>query len=251
MSEQYEALAEVYDALMYDAGYDEWSAYIIKLMEKAGVPKAGCLLEYACGTGNITLRLAKDGFRVTAMDISEEMLFAAQEKTRRNALTVEYATGDMCNFSVNRRADAAVCACDGVNYVLEQQRLEAFFKQAYSNLKKGGVFLFDISSEYKLAGVLGNEFYFDDGDEQTYFWQNAYDEDAKLLSMDITLFVAQGERYRRYDERHIQRAWTQGEITSALMKAGFEDIKAYAFLKDTKPEICCERIQFMAIRKDE
>ncbi|MEA5002834.1 MAG: methyltransferase domain-containing protein [Christensenella sp.] len=250
MSDQYEALAGVYDALMYDAGYDEWAAYILKLLDHAQVPKGSRVLEYACGTGNITLPLAKAGFAIVAMDISEEMLFAAQEKTRRQALCVEYAAGDMCSFVLNKPADVAVCACDGVNYVLEEKQLAVFFRQVYSNLKKDGAFLFDISSHYKLAHVLGNEFYFDDGDGQTYFWQNAYDENTKLLAMDIILFVAEGEGYKRYDERHTQRAWTQKEITAALQTAGFEDINAYAFLTDKHPAKQEERIQFTAIRKD-
>ncbi|WP_082903431.1 class I SAM-dependent DNA methyltransferase [Christensenella timonensis] len=250
MSNQFQALASVYDELMYDAGYGEWAAYILDLLQKAGVEPGGSILEYACGTGNITLPLAKSGYRMTAMDISEEMLFAAQEKTRQNALHVTYAAGDMCDFAVNKPVDAAVCACDGVNYVLDDERLKAFLGQAYRNLKPGGLLLFDLSSAYKLEHVLGNEFYFDDGDGQTYFWQNAYDEEKKLLEMDITLFVAEEGLYRRFDERHTQRAWTQEEIGQALDGAGFEKIRAYSFLSDGPARECDERIQFQATRKE-
>ncbi|BDF58233.1 methyltransferase [Christensenellaceae bacterium] len=249
MSKQYEALAGVYDALMYDAGYDEWAEYIADLLCRAGVGPGERVLEYACGTGNITLRLARAGYRMTATDISEEMLFLAQEKTRRSAARVEYACADMCEFALNKPVKAAIAACDGVNYILEQERLEAFFAQVYHNIQPDGVFLFDISSAHKLKHVLGNEFYFDDGDEETYFWQNTYDDQTGLLKMDITLFVAEEGTYRRFDERHMQRAWKNREITDMLESAGFGEVRSYAFLSTEQANERCDRIQFAATRR--
>ena len=249
MNKQYQALASVYDALMYDIGYDEWSDYIIRLLGDSGVESGARLLEYACGTGNITLPLARRGYRVTAVDISEEMLLRAQEKTRKGALQIKYACSDMSIFELNKPMRAAVCACDGVNYILDNDSLGSFFKKAYHNLEQGGVLLFDISSAYKLQYVLGNEFYFDDGDRETYFWQNAYDEKEGLLTMDITLFVEEEGVYKRFDERHVQRAWRIEELTSGLQDAGFTDVRAYAFLSMDPPTKESDRIQFAATRR--
>ena len=83
----------------------------------------------------------KAGYRITAVDSSEDMLFRAQEKTRKNALKVNYACEDMCRFRLNRPVCGAVCACDGVNYLLAEAELRCFFERTYANLRENGVFV--------------------------------------------------------------------------------------------------------------
>ena len=246
MSEQYSALAGIYDALMYDVSYDRWAEYLMDILNARGIRKGANLLEYACGTGNITLPLAENGFHMTAVDIAEDMLFVAQEKTRKKALKVSYACADMRGFLLNKKADAVVCACDGVNYLLEEDDMRDFFKGVYGNLKNGGAFLFDISSAYKIKEVLGDEFYYDDGDEQTYFWQNSYDKEKKTVTMELTMFLRQGEVYKRYDEMHKQRAWEQDELKELLCEAGFSQISQYGFMTCDVPHRQEDRIQFVA-----
>lgn len=250
MSEQYSALARLYDDLMYDAPYEEWSRYIIELLHREGVEPGAEILEYACGTGNLTLPLAKAGYRITAVDSSEDMLFRAQEKTRKNALKVNYACEDMCRFRLNRPVFGAVCACDGVNYLLAEAELRCFFELTYANLRENGVFLFDISSAYKLRNILGNEFYYDDGEAETCFWQNRFDDRSKTVRMELTIFIHRGGAcYERQDETHVQRAWECAEVMRALHDAGFTEIEAYGFLSGDKPAGQEERIQFCAVKR--
>ncbi|MBC5647001.1 class I SAM-dependent DNA methyltransferase [Christensenella tenuis] len=250
MNEQYGALAQLYDDLMYDAPYEDWSQYIIAQLCASGVEPGADLLEYACGTGNVTLPLAKAGYHVTAVDASEEMLFCAQEKTRKNALRVNYVCEDMCRFRLNRPACAAVCACDGVNYLLTDAELRRFFEQTYANLQEDGIFLFDISSAYKLENILGNEFYYDDGEDKTYFWQNRFDSERKTVTMELTFFTRQdGDIYERRDEIHVQRAWKSAEIEAMLCDTGFANIKVHGFLTGDEPCAQEERIQFQAVKK--
>lgn len=242
MTEQYEKLAAVYDSFMYDVSYAEWAEYISRMMTGVAV------LEYACGTGGLTLELCARGFDVLGVDISEDMLDVAAQKLRKNAYDVKLACADMTDFTLNKQAGCAVCACDGVNYITEREALERFFRNVYKNIAAGGAFLFDISSAYKLREVLADEFFYDDSDEGTLFWQNDFDAQSGLLTMDISLFVPRGDVHIRYDERHVQRAWTEEEIKAALKKAGFKDIKAFGFMTEEGPEADCERIQFSAVK---
>lgn len=250
MNEQYKALARLYDDLMYDAPYEDWSQYVIAQLRANGVEPGADILEYACGTGNMTLPLAKEGYHITAVDASEEMLFYAQEKTRKNAMKVNYVCENMCCFRLNKPARAAVCACDGVNYLLTDAELRRFFERAHANLQEGGIFLFDISSSYKLKNILGNEFYYDDGEDETCFWQNQFDRKSKTVTMELTFFTRQdGDVYERKDEIHVQRAWESGEIESMLYSAGFTNVRAYGFLTETEPGEQEERIQFQAVKE--
>jgi SAM-dependent methyltransferase len=247
--EAYARLARVYDNFMYDVSYADWAEYAAGLLRERTAGNA--LLEYACGTGGLTLELLRAGFRVTAMDISEDMLDVARAKLRRKAFSPVLACADMADFILNRPADAAVCACDGVNYLLTEERLEAFCRNAYGNIRPGGVLLFDISSAHKLEYVLGDGFFYDDSEGGTLFWQNAYDAASRLIQMDLTLFAAAGSVYDRFDERHIQRAWRREEIGAALEGAGFSRVAALDFPTREQARADSQRIQFVAEKASE
>ena len=242
MMEQYEHLAQVYDSFMYDTSYADWADYLAELLGE-GVHS---LLEYGCGTGSLTLELLRRGYEVCAVDISEHMLDIAAGKLRVEAFAPRLACADMAEFRLQRPVNAAVCACDGVNYLLSGGKLNAFFAGVYANLKQGGMFLFDISSAHKLEAVLGDEFFYDDADDGTLFWQNTYDAAKRQVTMDISLFVPDGEVYHRYEERHVQRAWGVEEIKEALTEAGFRNVRAMCFGTREPAGDTDERIQFTA-----
>ena len=74
----YERFASVYDMFMDNVDYDMWVEYIHKIWEKENIsPKL--IAELGCGTGNITCRLAKEGYDMIGIDISGEMLSVARE----------------------------------------------------------------------------------------------------------------------------------------------------------------------------
>lgn len=238
--QSYKYLASIYDECMYDVEYSEWYNYIKSLLDENNVQ--GEVLETACGTGNITQFLAKD-YDVVAADISEEMLNIATEKLMQSGRKARFITADMSDFRRDKKFGAVVSAMDGVNYLTENA--SDFFACAYENLKPGGVLLFDISSAYKLSEVIGNEFFYDDGEDVTYLWTNEF---AKpLLYMNITMFIKQQTKeYLRYDEQHVQRAYEKEEIISMLEKAGFNEIKVYGFLTKDAPASDAQRLQFIA-----
>jgi SAM-dependent methyltransferase len=242
MFKEYEALAAAYDSLMYDISFDDWAGYIAGFLR--GCPME--ILECGCGTGNITKELVKRGYDTVAVDRSPEMLGVAESKLRGTAGHCELVCADMAGFRLNRQRDAVISACDCVNYILDAQGLDGFFGNTYANLRPGGIFLFDISSVYKLSEIIGDNFFYDDNDESTLLWQNSYDNAKKLAQMDITLFIRAGEVYKRYDESHIQRAWDTGEISDALGRAGFTDIENYGFGTKNAPDKNAQRIQFYA-----
>ena len=75
----YDLLATFYDAFIDSAVYNEY----LRLLDK--YTSRGSLLDIGCGTGSLSLKLAKQGFNVTATDLSEEMLSIvtiARKKTR-------------------------------------------------------------------------------------------------------------------------------------------------------------------------
>ncbi len=244
----YSSLAGVYDALMADVDYEAWSRYVLALLMKHGVQPGARVLDAACGTGKLTLPLAKAGYIVTGADASEDMLRLAGENARKAGLSVPFVRQRLEELAVHRPMSALVCACDGVNYIASEDEVKAFFAAAYEALAPGGALLFDVSSRYKLKHILGNRFYGEDLEDAAVLWQNAYDERSRLLEMELTIFIKKGKTFERFRERHVQRAHTAAELTRWLRESGFEPIAAYGFLTEKKPARNAERIQFAAVK---
>ena len=245
----YEAFAEVYDALMDDYDYPAWADYYLAVMKRCGVvPERIC--DCACGTGSMSVQFALRGVGVTGVDISGKMLEHAQAKARLNGVQVMFVQEDMCALKLPRPVDALTCACDGVNYLLDDARLNAFFHQAYAMLRPGGVLVFDISSAYKLEHVLGDGFFGEERDEVAYLWSNHFDAKARTVDMDITFFVRMPQGlYRRFAENHVQKAHESAHLCQLLSENGFRNICVYGdrTFEDPAPE--AQRIHIAAVRE--
>ena len=221
----YEALAGLYDALMDDVDYDAWADYYLELIARQGVkPKVLC--DCACGTGSMSVRFAGRGLRVTGVDVSDDMLGAAREKARRFGVQVMFVQQDMCSLELPRPVDALACACDGVNYLLDDARVDAFFRRARESVRPGGALAFDVSSLWKLKNVLGNGFFGEDRGDVAYLWSNRFDEAWETVAMDLTFFVREADgRYRRFDELHTQKAHRPERLRALLERNGFGDVR--------------------------
>lgn len=242
----YNDFAYVYDALMKrDVDYEKWADYIENLFDMYGVnPELVC--DVACGTGNITIPMAKRGYDMTGVDISESMLNVAREKAE--GLNVLFLNQSMTKIDLYGTMGAFLCMIDGINYVLSPKSLLQFFTKIKTCfMDEGAPFIFDISSEYKLKNTIGSNTFIKSGKNIFYTWQNRYIESKRLSDMFLTFFVREGGMYRRFEERHIQRAWSVDELTYLLKRAGFTKIDTYGELSFERPKEKEERIVFVCI----
>ena len=238
---QYSDFAYIYDRLMQqDIDYGRWCDYIENLFAVYDCePETIC--ELACGTGNITSRLSKRGYDVTGVDISSDMLAVAAHKLPGAQLMCI----DMAKFKPIQSYDAFLCMIDGINYVIAPKAVENTFKNVKAGLKDGGVFVFDISTRYKLQNILGNETYIHSEYDIFYSWQNEYHEKYNLSDMLLNFFVRDGDSYRRFEERHLQRGWSESQLRKMLKNAGFTKIDVYDELTENAPQEDSERIVFV------
>lgn len=239
----YEFLAEFYDKLNKDCDYCKWSQYLLKLLKDRGIV-SGRGLDLGCGSGILTIELAKCGYDMTGIDLSEQML---SEAFARKSYGAKFGIGDMRSFRSPHACDFVNATCDAVNYLTEDG-LASFLKCSYDNLKSGGMLLFDISSRYKLETILGNNIFADDSDEVTYIWQNDLNENAKELEMNFILFTKKGSAYYKKYEQHKMYLYGVSEVEQRLRAVGFEPSGVYAAftLQPPKPET--QRIQFTAVK---
>ena len=245
----YGAFAEIYDALMDDFDYPAWAEYYLALLERAGV-KPSTMCDCACGTGSLSIPFAKKGIRVTGADLSGEMLEVAADKARKSGVQVMFVRQDMCRLQLPRPVDALVCGCDGVNYLLTDERVRAFFERAHAAIRPGGALAFDISSPYKLEHVLGNGFFGEERDDVAYLWSNSFDAEKRTVRMDLTFFQRESSGlYRRFAETHTQRAHEPEALRAMLEQTGFGDVRIFGDRTFDPPKADEMRIHFSAVRE--
>lgn len=244
--EAYTGFAEVYDLFMDNIPYEEWCGYLVSLLREHSVLD-GIVLDLGCGTGNLTRLLAKKGYDLIGIDNSIEMLQIASEKNLENEQEILYLEQDMREFELYGTVKAVVSICDSMNYILEEEELKTVFKLVNNYLDPGGVFIFDLNTVYKYENILGDNVIAENREEGSFIWENSYYEDEMLNEYDLTLFIKDKENYyRRYIEKHYQRAYELDTIKNLLKKAGLEFVAVYdAFTKEpVKTE--SERVYFIA-----
>lgn len=239
----YQDFAALYDELMNDVDYDAWARYYMQLLKLTPKDKVA---EMGCGTGAISIRLAKAGIPLLATDLSPEMIAVAQDKARASGAQVQFAVQDMTRFAVPRRVHAVLCACDGVNYLTDLKQVKSCFAHVFEALRPGGRFAFDISAPAKLNGMAG-QMYGEDREDVTYLWMNERNDERSTLEMNLAFFVRQdGGLYKRFSERHVQRIHQPEELIALLEQAGFTDISAYSGMTFEPCTAQDERIHFIA-----
>lgn len=235
----YTNLAEWFEYLNDDCDYEQWSQ---SLTAKLSVyaPKTG--LDIGCGAGWFTRAFQKRGYQMTGMDISSAMLDKAQANALAAGLRGEYILGDITKTKLPARFDFATAINDCVNYI-PKDKLEKAFKNVHGAIKKGGVFLFDISSPRKFEKKIANTVSVDDRDEVTYIAFNKVTGDR--ADMEVTLFVKRADgAFERLDETHTQYIYSIEEVTNALARSGFTLVEAEGHLGEDLET--ADRISFVA-----
>lgn len=223
MTNEYTALAKFYEDIIYDDNYKNWMNYIVKLVKENSLGKVG--LDVACGSGILTRLLKKNGFDVTGIDFSQDMLNVAKEKSCNEKLNIKYLKGDMKSLKTLNKVDFITVINDGLNYI-ENKYLLKTFKNFYNSLKKGGTLIFDVSSPYKLKEILANNAFGDDGENLSYLWLNSYDDNTKSVEISLSIFEKVGEKYVRFNENQVQYVHELSELTEIITSVGFEIVSA-------------------------
>jgi len=245
----YTAFASVYDRLMSNVDYPAWAAFYRDLLRLRGV-EAGAVCECACGTGGLTLPLAKT-YDMTGVDSSPDMLCVAQGKARRAGLSIPFVQSDMRDFTLHRPADGVLCTCDGVNYLESEEEVTAFFNAAFRALRPGGALIFDVSTPYKLKHLLGSRFLCEEMEDISYLWRNSFNARACRVAMNLSIFKrTAGGLYEKITEEQTQYGYSQTALKALLLKAGFTDIAVYGDRTLGAPGTAEKRWHIAATKKE-
>ena len=224
--EAYSSFAEVYDIFQDNVPYEEWCSYVTGLLREQGVER-GLVLDLGCGTGSLTGLLAEAGYDMIGIDNSGEMLQMAMDKRAASGQDILYLLQDMREFELYGTVRAVVSICDSMNYMMEYRDLVQVFRLVNNYLDPRGVFIFDLNTEYKYRELLADNTFAEAREESSFIWDNFYDESSGINEYDLTLFIREGQLYRKYEETHFQKAYSLDEVKRAALEAGMEFVAAY------------------------
>ncbi|MGN1086537.1 MAG: class I SAM-dependent DNA methyltransferase, partial [Porcipelethomonas sp.] len=220
MSKAYGIFAQFYDTLTSNIDYAKRAQYFDSVVRKYGGKQGGILLDLACGTGSLSEQMDALGYDVIAVDNSMEMLGIAMEKKFDSGRNIQYLRQDMRELDMFGTIDVTVCALDSLNHLESFEDVKRVFERVFLFCEPGGLFIFDINTEYKHKMILGDNTFIYDTDEVYCVWQNSCEESCVRIELDF--FVPENGVYRRYEESFCENAYPLSEVENALKETGFE-----------------------------
>lgn len=245
----YESLAISYDRLTSDVPYEKILAFCReRLAERGKDPRS--VLDLACGTGSLSLLLAKEGRQVIGVDMSEEMLTAASEKADELPDNRPFFVRQrMERLRLPEPVELCISGLDSINYLTRPQDCRETFRRVYKALTPGGTFIFDVNTPEKLRAMDGQVFL--DEDEEVYcVWRGLFDEAERICYYGMDIFQRQGKLWHRSQEEHREYAYELDELETYLREAGFAAITRYGDLRSDGPREGEQRVYFVAEKEN-
>lgn len=138
------------DAALYDFEYRRRRSDVRWYRDLANrvLGGPGTILELGCGSGRVTVPLARDGHQVVAMDQSAPMLAALEARRARLPAAVrdriDIREGDLRTFKVGRRFGLVIAAFNVLEHLYTRVELDACLRAVRRHLLPDAAFGFDV-----------------------------------------------------------------------------------------------------------
>ncbi len=136
-------MSEYSDPRHYDLLYRELAddiPFMVKLARKYGSP----VLELTCGTGRVTILLAREGLDVTGLDIDEGMLAHGRKKAEEAGVSIRWVEADCRDFTLEERFRTILFPFNSFSHMLDAESIATALKMARGHLAPEGRFILDI-----------------------------------------------------------------------------------------------------------
>lgn len=221
----YNEFAYFYDELNGAANYKRLHRFIRRTFRRQGL-KQGIVADLGCGTGTLSLALAKDGYDVLAADISSDMLEVLSDKLAgcpKLAGRIQLLHQDLLKLDFFGTIQGAVSTFDTLNHIGPAQQLAAAIERAAFFMDAGAVFIFDLNTPYKHQFVLKNQTFEVETPESRCVWSNCYDE--KNACTHITVKTQQKEASESFEEAFTEYSYTANTVEEICKNAGLQVVQ--------------------------
>lgn len=240
MSGTFDAYAAYYDLLYADKDYAAESDWIHGLIQDLR-PGASSLLELGCGTGGHALHLARKGYSITGIDLSERMVALANAHAGRetwNTTIPTFETADLRGYRSGRTHDVVVSLFHVMSYQVTNADIRAAMATAASHLAPGGLFIFDC---WYGPGVLTDppstrvRRLQGEGFTVTRIAEPHHEPGENRVDVHYEILVQRGTSFERFHECHPMRYLFTPEVDLLLSEAGLERVGVSRWLDRSPP----------------
>ena len=215
-------IAHVYDQL------NQWGKDDDFFMELLQSTNSKTIADLGCGTGRVTVQMAKEGYLVTAIDPNAEAIHYAKQKAY--AQNVTWIVGDSADLKTEAY-DAVIMTANVAQVFITAESWESVVQDAFNALKPGGHFIFDTRNPIAKAW---EEWQKDDTvdkiqDMNTGATLTLWDEYEGLNGSVFTFYEkVKNENTNVVVEDKVQLIFrSYGELSESLHQAGFTKVEAY------------------------
>ncbi|WP_439424732.1 class I SAM-dependent methyltransferase [Oenococcus alcoholitolerans] len=244
MEKDYSVFAKFYDELFDEELYKDWLLFV-----KTNSSDKKSLLDLAGGSGRLACLLAKNGYQVSLLDISSQMLSIAEEHADEQNLKINFYQDDMTDFFLNESFQTITCFADSINYLPDKVSVKKTFARVFDHLAAKGKFLFDIVTSHQINVGYRNFMYNNDDDpEKIFVWSSFPGEEKNSVDHDLKFFIYDKklDAFRLYREVHHQISYPIEFYQRTLLEAGFKNIKISADFGRSKVKTNTDRVFFIA-----
>ncbi len=186
------------------------------------VQPGSAILDMPCGTGRHSIALAKDGYQLTAIDISKEFINGLKEKVEAQQLNMEVIEGNILSLQLTGSFDGAFCLGNSFGY-FNYEGMEVFVDKVSKTLKQGAKWVIN-------TGLMAESFLAKFAKEGKYELpgltmevQNEYDEWNSCLLTTLT-YTKDGKQEAHRFKHHV---YTVAELKRMLGKFGLKTLELY------------------------
>lgn len=192
------------------------------ILSKTNLKATSKILDVPCGTGRHAHRLAKKGFSVTGVDISDACLnIAKSEWSHKN---VEYLSGNMNDLSSFKGYDLALTLFSSFGYFANDKQNQHVLKQLYDSLSMGGQLVLSTINRNWLLNVYSNN---DWHEHKGNYILNRRSYDAKTHYNEAWMTVINRKTLAETTYYHRCRLYSKNEMVELLRKVGFKKVTVF------------------------
>ena len=144
MKQWYESLFENYGKKYDNENFTQGTIGECNFIEKEiDFNKSLKIIDIGCGTGRHSIELARRGYKVTGIDLSESQLARAKEKAKAQNLQIDFQKHDARKLPFKNEYDLAIMLCEGAFPLMETDEMNyEILRNATNSLKAAGKLIF-------------------------------------------------------------------------------------------------------------
>ena len=209
------------------------------------LPAGSAILDLCCGHGRHAIALAKRGYRVTGLDLSEVFLQHAQSEAEAQGVQVRWVHGDMRNIPFENEFDAVINIFTAFGYLENEDEDQVVLRQIQKALKPGGLFLLETKNREWLMRNLDPSEVIRYENGLIVLEERDFDLLTDICNVKVTMLHPDGNR-REYS--HAARMYTLRDYVHMLATAGLQIQAYYGGLDGSKLSLSSGRLVVIASR---